>query len=187
MVNIRCTTDINFNTQNIQPAGQVVGLYFCLHFFLQFFILLLRLDQPLQLRYNFINHTLRARARASCPYHSIQDQIQRGTGPLLACLPWLAFIITITTSTTTPKTSCTRSVSVSPPYLPIILGALHKTVATLQYFPHPSHIFRFHSILRGLFVVSGCQSAVMCYVLLICAGRTKRLVVYGWGEGEGIM
>ena len=182
MVNIRCTTDINFNTQNIQPAGQVVGLYFSLHLFLQFFILLCAWISLYN--YNFINHTLRARACASCPYHSIQDQIQRGTGPLLACLPWLAFITTITTP---PLKNELHAVGLATlPYLPIILGALHKTVATLQYFPPPI-LFRFTSIpfYEACSFVSGCQSTVMCYVLLICAGRTKRLFIYGCGEGQG--
>ena len=40
MFNNRCTTDTNFNTQNIQPAGQVVGLYLSLRSALQLFILL---------------------------------------------------------------------------------------------------------------------------------------------------
>ena len=134
-----------------------MGLYFSLHFFLQFFILLLRLDQPLQLRYNFIKHTLRARARASRPYHSIQDQIQRGTGPLLACLPWLAFITTITTPPLKNELHAGRSrhLTLSTNYSwRAIQDRRYLTIfsPSIPYFSVP-----FYSISRGLFVVSGCQ------------------------------
>ena len=118
--------------QPVSRAGKVVEPYasfLLLSSFLQFLILCYAWISLYN--YNYINHTLRARVRASSPYHQFPAR------------PGSAACLHINNNNITPKTSCTRSVSIST------LGALHKD-RRYNYFPHPFHFTRL-----VLFVASG--------------------------------